>query len=112
MSASEITLARLQRMVHDFTEARGWTPAHDPKNLAMSVAIEAAELMEHFQWGERSDYGKGLIAPDNLEEIRLEVADIMIYLLSFCNALGIDPARSIVDKVLINDRRWPVESQS
>jgi len=102
-----ITLADLQQKVALFTQERGWEMAHDGKNLAMSIAIEAAELMEHFQWGERAEYAADLITPEQKTEIGLEAADVLIYLLSFCHVLKIDLAAMTLDKLQINAGRWP-----
>jgi len=102
-------IALLKEKVRIFTEERDWTSAHDAKNLAMCIAIESAEIMEHFQWGERSDYAPEKLSDHELNEIRMEVADVFIYLFSFCNALGIDVATAVTDKININAGRWPVE---
>jgi dCTP diphosphatase len=103
------TVAELKAYVQAFMEARNWGRAHTAKNLAMSIAIEAAELMEHFQWGDREDYAPGKIEPEKLDEIRSEVADVMIYLLSFCRELGIDLAAAVQAKQEKNEVRFPVE---
>nr|WP_283809073.1 MazG-like family protein [Tumebacillus amylolyticus] len=75
----------------------------------MSIAIEAAELMEHFQWLENDDYAAEKLTEEKREQVRLEVADIAIYLLSFCNQQGIDLAKAVHDKYQINEKRFPVE---
>lgn len=107
---AQITVAKLKEQVGDFLEARNWGKAHSPKNVAMSIAIEAAELMEHFQWGDLNEYRPEQLSAEKRNDIRLEVADVMIYMLSFCRTLGIDIAQAVQDKLEINEKRFPVES--
>ncbi|MGZ4122491.1 MAG: nucleotide pyrophosphohydrolase [Tumebacillaceae bacterium] len=104
---AQMTLAELKAKVGDFLEARNWGKAHSPKNVAMSIAIEAAELMEHFQWGGLEEYRPEQLSAEKINEIRLEVADVMIYMLSFCRTLGIDIAQAVQDKLEINETRFP-----
>ena len=73
----------------------------------MSIAIEAAEIMEHFQWGAPEDYLE--LSEEKRHEVSMEVADVMIYLLSFCRATGIDLATAVQAKMEINEGRFPVE---
>ena len=68
----------------------------------MSIAIEAAELMEHFQWGTESSADHEIY-----DAVRFEVADVMIYLLHFCRVMDIDLAQSVRDKLAINEQRFP-----
>ncbi|TCP58272.1 NTP pyrophosphatase (non-canonical NTP hydrolase) [Tumebacillus sp. BK434] len=103
------TVGELKKYVEDFVVARNWTRSHSPKNLAMSIAIEAAEIMEHFQWGDREDFTPELLGPEKIDEIRMEVADVMIYMLSFCRALGIDLAEAVQSKQEKNEVRFPVD---
>ncbi|MCH7702773.1 MAG: nucleotide pyrophosphohydrolase [Planctomycetes bacterium] len=109
MDDEHTTVATLRRMMADFVAQREWEPFHDPKNLAASIAIEAAELMEHFQWL-RSDQLEGVQKdPKALGEIREELADITAYVLSFANAMGIDLSSALADKMAKNDKKYPVE---
>ncbi len=96
-------LAQLALAVKTFNHRRNWEPS--AKDLAMSIAIEAAELMEHFQWGLESSWG-----PEAYDAIRLEVADVMIYLLHFCRTMQIDLADAVMDKLAINESRFPVSA--
>jgi dCTP diphosphatase len=106
---AQVTLAELKAQVAAFVDARQWGKSHNPKNIAMSIAIEAAELMEHFQWGGMEEYAPDKLSGEKLNEIRLEVADVLIYMLSFCRTLGIDIAQAVQDKLEINETRFPVE---
>jgi NTP pyrophosphatase (non-canonical NTP hydrolase) len=82
-----------------FRDARDWKKFHTPENLAKSVAIEAAELLECFQWGD--NYEK--------KQIEDEIADVMIYCLLLTEAIGIDPEKAIREKIELNEVRFPVQ---
>ncbi|HLR64608.1 MAG TPA: nucleotide pyrophosphohydrolase [Pseudogracilibacillus sp.] len=108
MSDHEKTLGELKERVEQFTQSRQWGKAHSPKNLAMSIAIEAAELMEIFQWVESEeawDYVKDEVIFEHLGE---EMADIMIYCLSLANQLDIDVSHIIEDKIVKNGQKYPL----
>ena len=108
MSDHEKTLGVLKERVEQFTQSRQWGKAHSPKNLAMSIAIEAAELMEIFQWVESEeawDYVKDEVIFEHLGE---EMADIMIYCLSLANQLDIDVSHIIEDKIVKNGQKYPL----
>lgn len=109
LNDSIATLAQLRDLMNRFVAQRDWQPFHDPKNLSASIAIEAAELMEHFQWL-RSDQLDGLRAdPQALAAVKEEVADVFAYLLSFANALDIDLASALTEKMRKNEMKYPVE---
>jgi dCTP diphosphatase len=99
------SIAQLAAAVRDFNARRQWSEP-DAKDLAISIAVEAAELLEHFQWGTASS------ADLDYQAVRLEVADVMIYLLHFCRVMNIDPAQAVVDKLAINETRFPAVPQS
>ena len=101
------SLAELQGAIDAFVEERDWAQFHAPKNLAMGVAIEAAEIMEHFLWcsGEESyalDEGKRTAVAN-------EIGDVLIYLLELARALDIDIIAAARDKLAINREKYPVE---
>lgn len=102
MSDKFVTVEELRDLVAAFVEARHWNQFHSPKNLSMSIAIEAAELMELFQWTDDT-------ADVPVEQLREELADVVIYCLSLANATGIDLATAVRDKVKANTRKYPVE---
>jgi NTP pyrophosphatase (non-canonical NTP hydrolase) len=91
-----------------FNEARGWRSKHSAKDLAISVTVEAAELLELFQWKQESAVRADLTAAgpwrDHLES---EVADVMIYLLSLCDLASVDPSDAIRKKLSRNEFRFP-----
>ncbi len=100
------TVMELRDTFREFVHARGWESAHSPKNLAMSIAIEAAELMEIFQWRSTDDAANIGGTPD-LEQVKEELADVLIYCLSMANRLDIDIASAIEQKLVKNARKYP-----
>jgi len=101
------SLEDLRHKLAEFARLREWEQFHSPKNLAMALIAEAAELVEHFQWLSE-EQSRGLAA-DKLAEVRLELADILIYLIRTADRLGIDLIAAAEDKIAINERRYPVE---
>ncbi|RMG01333.1 MAG: nucleotide pyrophosphohydrolase [Planctomycetota bacterium] len=102
-------VARLRQAVADFARQRDWGRFHTPKNLAMSLAIEAAELMEHFQWltPEQSD----AVARDAAKKqaVAEELADVLCYAFALANRLEIDVASTVAHKLEKNAEKYPVE---
>ena len=107
MGDERITLQELKQRMASFVRERDWEQFHTPKNLSMSIAIEAAELMEHFQWL-TVEQSRNL-APEALTEIGEELADIVIYSLSMANALKLDLADTVQAKMEKNIRKYPSE---
>ncbi len=103
------TVVQLRQMMARFVAERAWEPYHDPKNLAMSIAVEAAELMEHFQWLRSED----LPAISQQEPLRAEIADeladVVCFVLSFANALSIDISAAVAAKLVKNAAKYPAE---
>jgi NTP pyrophosphatase (non-canonical NTP hydrolase) len=97
--------AFIMREIHEFVEEKGWNCAagmrpQTPRNLAASISIEAAELLECFQWSDEGDQAK----------VESELADVLIYSLRFAQVTGIDPMTAIRKKLAINRRRvWDVK---
>jgi NTP pyrophosphatase (non-canonical NTP hydrolase) len=109
MPDSTTTLADLRAKLAAFIAEREWGGYHDPKNLSMSIAIEAAELMEHFQWLRSEELAAYVADPKRRAEIADEVADIVCYVLSLANALGIDVSDAVAAKIDKNAVKYPVE---
>lgn len=109
MSDQTTTVAELRELVAAFVAERDWGQFHAPKNLAMSLAIEAAELMEHFQWltPEQSRAVAG--QPDRLVAAGEELADVACYALALANELGLDLSTAIRDKMRKNAAKYPAE---
>lgn len=100
-------LSQLAGRLARFAADRDWEQFHSPKNLAMALIAEAAELVEHFQWLSQEQSRRP--DPDKLAEIRLELADILIYLIRTATQLGIDLVDAAWDKIELNEARYPVE---
>ena len=101
------TVADLRAMMDAFVRARLWKKYHQPKNLAMSLAVEAAELMEHFQWLTPRQARALLKEPAARKEVADEMADVLAFLLSLANATGIDLSAAFVAKMATNERKYP-----
>jgi NTP pyrophosphatase (non-canonical NTP hydrolase) len=101
------SLAGLQEAIEAFVAERDWAQFHTPKNLAMGVAIEAAEIMEHFLWtsGEESHN----LTPQKRTEVANEIGDVLIYLLRLSRTLDIDIIAAATDKLAQNRLKYPVE---
>jgi len=104
---SEDRLTELQRRVAAFAAARDWDQFHSPKNLAMALSVEAAELVEEFQW--LTEQQSRALDPDRRERVRLEMADVLIYLLRIADKLDIDLARAAADKLVLNEQKYPAD---
>ncbi|HEY9069286.1 MAG TPA: nucleotide pyrophosphohydrolase [Candidatus Ozemobacteraceae bacterium] len=100
------TVEALKDLVREFITEREWASYHTPKNVAASVAIEAAELLEHFQWVHPSPEE---LSRDKRGEIADEMADVLAYLLSLSNILGIDLAAALQQKMGKNRRKYPAD---
>ena len=109
MSDSTTTVAELRQLVADFVARRDWRRFHAPKNLSMSLAIEAAELMEHFQWISPEQSRRMADVPDRLAAVGDELADVLCYALAMANELGLDLSTAIRGKIAKNERKYPVE---
>lgn len=99
-------LDALKLALRDFAAARDWRQFHTPKNLAMAMIVEAAELVEHFQWATPEQ--SLAPSPEKLAEIRDEVADTLIYLVELADALDIDLIAAARDKMAKNALKYPV----
>jgi len=109
MSDTDTTLADLRRHVTHFVDARDWEQFHTPKNLSAAIAIEAAELMECFQWLNDDRAAAANQDDANRAAVVDELADVLIYCLSLANALEVDLSAAILQKLETNQRRFPVE---
>lgn len=101
------TLDTLRRRVAAFVTARAWDVYHTPKSLSMSVAIEAAELMEHFQWHGNDASRRVAAQPDVHAAVADELADVLIYCLALANSLDIDVSDAVLAKLARNEMRFP-----
>lgn len=100
-------LQTLQHRLADFAAARDWGRFHTPKNLASALSVEAAELMEIFQWLTPDESAAVMADPTTSARVEDEVADVLAYLLQFCEVLGIDPLKALSAKIERNELRFP-----
>ncbi|MEM8734113.1 MAG: nucleotide pyrophosphohydrolase [Planctomycetota bacterium] len=107
VSDSVTTVAELKRCVQKFVDERNWAKFHDAKNLSMSLAIEAGELMEHFQWLRSEQVAEGVGYEP--AEVREELADVVSYAMALANALDIDVATAIEEKMVKNRLKYPAD---
>lgn len=98
-------LAKLKLELRKFAKQRDWDKYHSPKNLSMALAVEAAELLEHFQWITEQQSKK--LDKSTLDAIEQEIADIQIYLVRLADKLGIDVAKAAEKKMRLNKSRYP-----
>jgi NTP pyrophosphatase (non-canonical NTP hydrolase) len=103
------TLADLRRRIAVFIAARDWEQFHTPKNLSASIAIEAAELLEHFQWLTDEQAEAAMQDGEKLAAVVDELADVVIYALSLANAMDVDVSKAVLDKLERNEERFPDE---
>ena len=100
-------IENLQQRLRDFAAARDWQRYHSPKNLAMAMSVEMAELVEHFQWlteQQSRDLGAAKRA-----EVEQELADVLIYLVRLADQLGIDLLEAAQRKLAVNEARYPAD---
>ena len=100
-------LDTLTQQLRQFAQARDWEQFHAPKNLSMAISIEAAELMEHFQW--LSEAQSKQLNDQQHQDVRHEMADIFLYLLRLADQLNIDLIASAEEKMRINEKKYPAE---
>ena len=101
------SLEILRQRLAKFASDRDWQQFHSPKNLSMALIAEAAELVEHFQWLSQTQSLE--LDEKKRSQVRLELADILIYLIRTADQLDIDLISAANDKITINDKRYPVE---
>src|SRR5690348_16706119 len=100
-------LRALQARLAAFAAARDWEQFHSPKNLAMALSVEAAELVEEFQW--LTEQQSRELDAERRERVRLELADVFIYLLRLADRLDVDLMRAADDKIVLNERKYPAD---
>ena len=101
------TIKYLKQKLARFVKDRDWKQFHSPKNLSMSIAIEAAELMEMFQWSTIEESHAVLKDKKKLEAIKDELADVALFVMEFCNMFDIDLSSAILKKLKKNAQKYP-----
>ena len=104
---SNTNIRYLILQVRDFLEERDWEKYHDPKDLAESICIEAAELLQLFQWTKPEETEQFKNKPSKVQQIQEELADVVIYCLSMANTLNIDLTTAILEKIEHNRKKYP-----
>lgn len=101
------SIQRLREMLRQFAAERDWDQFHSPKNLAIALSVEAAELLEHFQW--MSDDESANLTPERLTQVREELADVLLYLIRLADKLDVDLETAARDKLATNAEKYPAE---
>lgn len=101
------SLEPIKQRLRDFATERDWDQFHSPKNLAMALIVEAAELVEHFQW--LTEDQSHALPPDKLAEVAQELADIQIYLVRLADKLNIDIEQAVLAKIEVNANKYPAD---
>ena len=109
MPDSQTSIAELRAVVRTFVDERDWRQFHSPKNLSMSLAIEAAELMEHFQWIDIAESRRLADDPQKLSAVGEELADVLSYAIALANELGLDIDQIVRDKMVKNAAKYPAD---
>jgi NTP pyrophosphatase (non-canonical NTP hydrolase) len=100
-------LRQLRDLVRQFVDERDWDQFHTPKNLASALTVEAAELLEHFQWLQHGRVDE--LGPDKLKEVRHEMADVLVYLVRLADKLDVDLMAAVQEKMVLNRAKYPAE---
>jgi NTP pyrophosphatase (non-canonical NTP hydrolase) len=106
-AAADGELARLRAIVRGFVDERDWDQFHSPKNLSAALTVEAAELLEHFQWLQHG--GADELGPDKLQEVRGEMADVLVYLVRLADKLDVDLMAAVEEKMVLNRAKYPAD---
>ena len=106
---SATTVAELRELVAEFVAARDWSQFHSPKNVSMALAVEAAELMEHFQWIGSDDSRAIPNDTEKLAAVAEEISDVFGYTLALANELGIDISQAFRAKMIKNAKKYPAD---
>lgn len=99
--------ASLREEVRQFVAERDWDQFHTPKNLSAALCVEAAELLEHFQWLPTG--GGDELAPGKLQQVRHEMADVLVYLVRLADKLDVDLCAAVSEKMVLNRLKYPAD---
>lgn len=109
MADAQSTIQELIDTVAAFEAERDWRKFHSPKNLAMGIAIETGELLEHFQWISEDESRQVVNDPEQMDQIRQEIADVFCYLLGLAQSLDLDLSDAFYDKMKRNAEKYPAD---
>ena len=99
--------ARLRDLVRVFVDERDWDQFHTPKNLSAALSVEAAELLEHFQWLQHGRADE--LGADKLVQVRHEMADVLVYLVRLADKLDVDLMAAVQEKMVLNRAKYPAD---
>ena len=97
-------MQELKVIIKEFINSRDWEQYHAPKNLAMALSVEAAEIVEIFQWKKADEP----LSPAEQEHLRQEIGDVLVYLLELAEKFDIDIVNAAKEKMILNDKKYPV----
>ena len=100
-------IADLQKRIRDFCSARDWDQFHTPKDMAISLSLEAAEVLEHFQWKNEAEIAQYL--QTNKQDVAEELSDVMYWVLRMADRFDVDIKDAFEKKLVKNDKKYPVE---
>ncbi len=104
---NDASLTELQLMIREFCDDRDWDQFHNPKDLSISLALEAAEVMEHFQWKNADEMAKHSV--DKKGEVGEELADVFYWVLLLANKLDVDLVDAFTKKMTKNEAKYPIK---
>jgi NTP pyrophosphatase (non-canonical NTP hydrolase) len=107
VTAENGELARMRDLMRVFVDERDWDQFHTPKNLSAALSVEAAELLEHFQW--LRDGRADELGPDKLVQVRHEMADVLLYLVRLADKLDVDLMAAVQEKMVLNRAKYPAD---
>ena len=107
MQQNQANLSELQEIIRQFCEARDWDQFHNPKDLAISLSLEASEVLEHFQWKSAREMKEHLV--DGKDEIGHELADVLYWVLLLANKANVNLTEAFDSKMVHNETKYPVE---
>jgi NTP pyrophosphatase (non-canonical NTP hydrolase) len=99
--------AQLRDLVRQFVDERDWDQFHTPKNLSAALSVEAAELLEHFQWLQHG--GASELGDAKLREVKHEMADVLVYLVRLADKLDVDLMAAVEEKMVLNRAKYPAD---
>lgn len=109
MNDKDTSIQEIKEKIFKFVNDRNWNESHNPKNLSMSISIEASELMEILQWSSTEE-SWNIDESEEFTHLKEELSDVMIYCLSLANQLDIDVADAIEDKIEKNGEKYPIKA--
>lgn len=98
-------MQELKTQIKNFIQTRDWEQYHAPKNLAMALSVEAAEITEIFQWKK----GDEALSPEEQEHLRQEIGDVLVYLIELADKFQIDVIQAAKDKLVLNQEKYPAD---